>query len=479
MSEKGSRRANGEGSIYETIKKNKKKFDNTKMCNICKNCTNKSICNNRSGWIKCDKCSKCKECLKYCDRFYCYPIKSAQISVDGTRKSVGTAKTKKEVQIKKEENIDKIYKKRNIRNGNSTLSEAMRFNEEEKLKYKFIQENAYNRNLNTIAAIEKYPTSQKKISKLECDDIKDILSYFVDIGASQSQLDKVYDEIKSACKMCKIDSIFEDIKRNTFVSNKDKKEVIAFTLEEEKKLIEYINTHEKSLVNENKCDIDCKTVKNLIKFALATGMRIGEICCLNKDENIDIDKKVIIVANTLTKNKNGKIIIGKYTKTGKKNKQNGKSRTRYVPFDVIFDEDEFIALLKSQTIIASNNTNNVLNLLFCTKSGSFITHSSFNTIFKRICKEAGIKLELVDGCNTHMTKHSAVTRMLENGMSIYAISAVVGTSVEVLQRTYAHILDTFIEKEIEKSKVKRQSNNLNMNYTKNDSCKIIPFVKIL
>lgn len=474
-----NKRANGEGTIYETIKKNKKKFDNTKMCNICKNCTNKSICDNRSGWIKCEKCSKCKDCLKYCDRFYCYPINAAQVSIDGNRKSVGTAKTKKEVQIKKEENTNKINKKRNIRNGDSTLSEAMRFNEEEKLKYKLIQENAYNRNLNTIVAIEKYPTSHKKMNKLECDDIKDILSYFVDSGASQSQLDKVYDEIKGACKMCKIDTIFEDIKRNTFVSNKDKKEVIAFTLEEEKQLIEYINKNEKSLVNDNKCDIDCTTVKNLIKFALATGMRIGEICCLDKDTNIDKENKIVIVANTLTKNKDGKVVIGKYTKTGKKNKQSGKSSIRYVPFDIIFDEDEFIELLEEQYIIASNNLQNTLNLLFCTKDGKFITHSSFNMIFKRICKDAGIKLELPDGCNTHMAKHSAVTRMLENGMSIYAISAIVGTSVEVLQKTYAHILDSFIKKEIQKSKIKRKSTNLSMKYIENNNCKIIPFNRVL
>lgn len=474
-----NKRANGEGTIYETIKKNKKKFDNTKMCSICKNCTNKSICDNRSGWIKCDKCNKCKECLKYCDRFYCYAINAAQVSINGNRKSVGTAKTKKEVQIKKEENTNKINQKRNIRNGDSTLSEAMRFNEEEKLKYKLIQENAYNRNLNTIVAIEKHPASHKKMNKLECDDIKDILSYFVDICSSQSQLDKVYDEIKGACKMCKIDTIFEDIKRNTFVSNKDKKEVIAFTLEEEKILIEYINTHEKSLVNENKCDIDCTTVKNLIKFALATGMRIGEICCLDKDTNIDRENEIVIVANTLTKNKEGKVVIGKYTKTGKKNKQSGKSSIRHVPFDIIFDEDEFIELLDEQYMIASNISQNTLNLLFCTKDGKFITHSSFNMIFKRICKEAGIKLELIDGCNTHMTKHSAVTRMLENGMSIYAISSIVGTSVEVLQKTYAHILDSFIKKEIEKSKIKRKSTNLNMNYVENNNCKIIPFARSL
>ena len=108
--------------------------------------------------------------------------------------------------------------------------------------------------------------------------------------------------------------------------------------------------------------------------------------------------------------------------------------------------------------VLSNNSN---NLLFCTKNGSLINHSSFNAIFKRICRQAGIKLNLQDGCNTHMMKHTAVTRMIENGIRIEVISVIVGTSVEVLRKTYAHILDDFIEQEIEKS-IKNRNSNLSL-----------------
>ena len=48
------------------------------------------------------------------------------------------------------------------------------------------------------------------------------------------------------------------------------------------------NENENNLVSK-KSKISSKTVKNLIKFNLATAMRIGEICSLNKD--IDIDKE--------------------------------------------------------------------------------------------------------------------------------------------------------------------------------------------
>ena len=60
-----------------------------------------------------------------------------------------------------------------------------------------------------------------------------------------------------------------------FICNVEPEEVIAFTEEEEEKLLNYINNNEDKLVSSNKSKIDAKTVKNIIKFGLATGMRIG------------------------------------------------------------------------------------------------------------------------------------------------------------------------------------------------------------
>lgn len=101
----GKRRANGEGTIFSTIQKNQKKFDNTKMCETCATCTDRSKCNNRITWDKCEKCKQCKQCLKYCDRFYCYQKTQSQDSINGSRKSSGSGKTEKEVKQKKEERI--------------------------------------------------------------------------------------------------------------------------------------------------------------------------------------------------------------------------------------------------------------------------------------------------------------------------------------------------------------------------------------
>ena len=94
-------RGNGEGSIYDTIQKIKKDFDNTNMCKICSECEDRSFCNNRQGWIKCDKCKNCKG-DKTCDRFYIYKKTFAQIATKNGRITVGNGKNKKEVNEKKE-----------------------------------------------------------------------------------------------------------------------------------------------------------------------------------------------------------------------------------------------------------------------------------------------------------------------------------------------------------------------------------------
>lgn len=463
----GKRRANGEGSIYETIKRNKRKVFLKEECKICKNCTDRTACNNRIGYDKCDKCKTCRDCLKYCDRFYCYKNVEAQIK----HKSVARGSTQKEVILKKNEKEKEININKNIKNKSLTLIEVMKHNEDEKLKYNLIGENTYLRNYDTISAIEKHSVSSKEMSKLTETDIKDILSYFVEIGISQSYLEKVYDQIKSACNKCKLDELFTEIKRNTFISNSQRKEVVAFSVKEEEMLINYLNNNENKLVVNSKCNIDAKTIKNLIKFALATAMRIGELCSLNIETDIDMENKKTIVSTTLTRDKNGNVIVGTQTKTGRKDKKKGKSNIRNVPFGILFSEEDVIEILEEQIEISKNIPNNPNKFLFCTREGHMISHSSFNAIFKRICREAKVKLELPKGCHVHMTKHTAVSRMIEKGINIYVISAIVGTSVEVLYKTYAHIFDDFIEKEIEKSKLKNGTDlNLN-NYSNN----VLPF----
>lgn len=265
------RRTNGEGSIYETIKKNKRKVFLETPCKTCKNCTKKC---NRKEFEKCETCKNCTSCIQYCDRYYCYKVIEAQVTINGKRKSAGSGNTKKEVSKIKEQKAKRLNIQENMEFGNFSLIETMKYNEEQKLKYNLVGENAYNRNLDTISAIEKNNISNKNMRDITQDDIKSILSYFVNIQASQSQLEKVYDEIKGACKISNVEFLFKNIERNTFVSNIEKKAVESFSSIEKNSLLNYIDTNTSKLVLESKANVNCATVKNLIHFAFYTGMRI-------------------------------------------------------------------------------------------------------------------------------------------------------------------------------------------------------------
>ncbi len=456
------KRANGEGTIYNTIQKNKRKIFLEDMCSICKQCEQKC---NRTLFEKCEKCSDCKECLNYCDRYYCYKVTKSQITVNKQRKSSGTGKNSTEAKQKKEETSHKLRLKELMTNGDLTLSETMRTLEENKLKAG-LKENSYNRNISTISLIENYNLAYFKMSEITKEDFVLLMTTLVEQRMTQSCIDKVYDEIHQACKYCNIDNyVFNNITRSTFFSDKEPEEVTAFTVEEENKILQYINSNENNLVNSNKCNIDSKTIKNIIKFGFATGMRIGEICSLDKNDNINMENKRIIVKHTLTKDINNNIVIGNSTKTGRKKRQKNKRDIRYVPFNILFESEEVEDIIKEQKELSTSN------LLFSDKNGEIIAPSSINNIFKRICKEINIQ----KNCKIHMLKHTAVTRMVENGIDIYVISEIVGTSVRVLSNTYAHILNDFIDKEIEKSKNNRKSNNISLNNESKIKGKIIQF----
>ena len=84
----------------------------------------------------------------------------------------------------------------------------MKRNEENKLEYGLISENSYNRNMNTINTIEKYTISSKKIYEIQEGDLKELFSILVNINTSQSNLEKIYDEIHQALTMCKRNDLF-------------------------------------------------------------------------------------------------------------------------------------------------------------------------------------------------------------------------------------------------------------------------------
>ena len=68
-----------------------------------------------------------------------------------------------------------------------------------------------------------------------------------------------------------------------------------------------------------------------------------------------------------------------------------------------------------------------------------ITVSAMQKRLHFLCDVAGIR-----PLHPHMFRHAAITKMFENGMPIEKISAMVGTSVEVLRKRYIHTSSKFV-----------------------------------
>ena len=128
---------------------------------------------------------------------------------------------------------------------------------------------------------------------------------------------------------------------------------------------------------------------NMLLLALYTGMRIGEVLALTIDDiNFDQDYGTIRVTKTLTKNKAGKTIVGSVPKT--------KNAKRSLHLDK-----------KSKEVIerAINEMKpNKKNMIFLRKDGKFYENSQVNGGFKRICKNAGIKVIVVKHKKNSKTK---------------------------------------------------------------------------
>lgn len=266
------RRAKGEGSLYKTIQKNKRpKFDSRGECAICKNCKDRTACNNRQGYIKCEKCKKCKEeCLKYCDRFYCKEIWQGQATINGKHTTLSYHRKQDKAKEKKEKVKNKKENGTFISKSTVTLYDLANEIVEDRFKRNQTRENAYKTNKDTLKRLNKSSYTHIAIQQITDEDTKKFLDKLVD--ESDSLIKKDYGLIKCAFNK----AVPAIILKNPFDKEEFKKprsriapkKISAFTVVEQKKFIHILKDEE---------------VRHRYKWAwllsLYTGMRIRRGLC--------------------------------------------------------------------------------------------------------------------------------------------------------------------------------------------------------
>jgi integrase len=154
-------------------------------------------------------------------------------------------------------------------------------------------------------------------------------------------------------------------------------------------------------------------------FALRTAMRAGEIIGLRRTS-------IIFGASPMMPD--GYIMVqeqraGLRTKTGK---------SRKIPLT-----PSLVAMLKAQ--LASHESEYVFPSLFNQSKPI----GQFYVGFKSTCKIAKIPYgrDISGGLIFHDTRHTAITRMLENGVPLHVVAKIAGHSNEAMTMRYAHVAD--------------------------------------
>lgn len=354
------------------------------------------------------------------------------------RKSV-YGNTRKEVKEKITKALADVQSKTFINKSDITISQLGKALIDNKFNANRISEATYGRALGTFDIIKNSNIADIPIQKIEIFQLQNFLNNQKDYA--NSYIDKIYEMLGSIFKEAINREIIIKNPLNNVIkpkSNKQDKKIESLSIEEQKTFISIL---------------DNEQYKNIFLIALHTGMRIGEILALTPND-IDLDNKLIHISKTLTKDQNGKVKIGETTKTYTSN--------RDIPITTLLE-----SILKDSM---TNYIPNKNNLLFCHLNGSIIAPATINSQFKKICKNANIKVietkkkttkknkngEYIyvnlktSSANTHMLRHTYATRCIEAGVPAEVLQRLLGhKNISITINTYTTIFNKFKENALE------------------------------
>lgn len=340
------------------------------------------------------------------------------VKTNGTpnRKSV-YGKTRKEVADKITKALNEIKEHTFVDRSDITLEQLLIEDIEDKFAANKVSEVTYLSDKENLKRINgsSYPIAQKPIQKITEVDLK---KFFASITFySNSCIDKIYRAINRAFKKAvfkrliytnPLDNANEIIKPK---SQRADKVVEALTIEEQKQLINVLNTHE---INH--------PYKNIIKLMLFTGMRIGEVLALTID---NIDANYIHVKISLTKDANGKVIMG------------SKAKTYNSVRDILITP---IVKHILEEIITNYTPNDNKLLFYDISNSSLITPVEVNSYLKRLSARYKIETKM----HNHMLRHTYATRCIESGMSAVVLAKKLGhKNVSITLNTYTSVFAKF------------------------------------
>ena len=174
-----------------------------------------------------------------------------------------------------------------------------------------------------------------------------------------------------------------------------------------------------------------------IALMLASGMRCGEVGALQWGD-IDYKNNVIHVTKTITRDIDGKLIVGDSPKTD--------AGQRDIPLtDTI---KQILKEHKQKSDILQFRTNNI----FLTTRGYIMDNGIINRTIKNtlaeIEKNEGVKIEHF---TSHALRDTFATRYIEQGGNMHRLQKILGhESITMTMDLYAHVLPNTLQEEMQK-----------------------------
>ena len=307
-----------------------------------------------------------------------------------------------------------------------TIPDIARMKCEKKFQNNKMREQTYARNLDTILIIDRAPIGSVPIVDVTLEMIEVFLLSIRDYA--DNTIHKIYQQIRSSFEWARDNNLRDD---NPFSgekidcpkSNKLTKKVSALTVENQKKLVDYLNKDFVPYKFRNDYRLQ-------LMIEMYAGLRMGEVNAL-RPEDIDLVRNVIHVRGTVTRNKDNEAIREDMTKTA--------AGVRDVPISL-----ELMPYLHFAMEQYKENRYGVL--FYDHVHGKLISSQQVNCFYGRVCKKLGIKND-----GQHCLRHTFATRAIEAGVDAVVLKNWLGhKNISVTLNTYAEVFSSLHNSSIAK-----------------------------
>ncbi len=295
-----------------------------------------------------------------------------------------------------------------------TIPQIARMKCEKDFMDNYAKEQGYSRNLETIKIIEKAPIGAIPIVKVTLPMIEDFLGSIRNYA--EGTIRKIFQKIKRAFAWAKVNSLIDVDLFSAYnircpKSNKKNRKVSALSVEDQKKLIDYLSGY---TTYDYRNDYRVQ-----LMIEMYAGLRMGEINALHR-EDIDFKNNVIHVRGTISRDKDYLPILQDETKT-----ENG---IREVP---IMKE-----LLPFLVLALDRYEDNRYGLLFYDHvHDKLITTQQVNCFYGRVCKKLNI-----ENNGQHCLRHTFATRAIESGVEAVVLKQWMGhKNIHITLDTYTDV----------------------------------------